>query len=145
MQADRFTVKAQEALAVAQRLAGARRNPEVTPAHLLVALLEQEGGIVVPVLRRANADPEGVRRRANEALDALPTVTGEGASAPALGSEMIELLSRADDEARGMGDEYVSTEHLLLALASDPNVDTGAAREPLSEAVDGRARPAPGH
>src|ERR687892_430972 len=135
MQADRFTLKSQEALAAAQRLAGARRNPEVAPAHLLVVLLEQEGGIVVPVLRRAGADPERVRRRANEALDALPKVTGDATSAPALGSNLIELLNHADEEARGMGDEYVSTEHLLLALASDPKVDVGATRDQLSEAV----------
>jgi ATP-dependent Clp protease ATP-binding subunit ClpB len=135
MQTDRFTVKSQEALAAAQRLAGARRNPEVAPAHLLLTLLEQEGGIVVPVLRRAGADPERVRRRANEALDALPTVTGDATSAPSLGSALIELLRRADEEARGMGDEYVSTEHLLLALASDPRLDTGAARDQLAEAV----------
>ena len=135
MQADRFTLKSQEALAAAQRLAGARRNPEVAPAHLLVVLLEQEGGIVAPVLRRAGADPERVRRRANEALDALPTVSGDATSAPALGSGLIELLRRADDEARGMGDEYVSTEHLLLALASDPKLDAGASRDQLAEAV----------
>jgi ATP-dependent Clp protease ATP-binding subunit ClpB len=135
MQADRFTVKSQEALAAAQRLAGARHNPEVAPAHLLVTLLEQEGGIVVPVLRRAGADPERVRRRANEALDALPTVTGDATSAPSLGSTLIELLRRADEEARGMGDEYVSSEHLLLALASDPKLDTGASRDQLAEAV----------
>jgi ATP-dependent Clp protease ATP-binding subunit ClpB len=135
MQADRFTLKSQEALAAAQRLAGARRNPEVAPEHLLVVLLEQEGGIVVPVLRRAGADPERVRRRANEALDALPTVSGDATSAPALGTGLIELLKRADDEARGMGDEYVSTEHLLLALASDPKLDAGATRDQLAEAV----------
>src|ERR671919_533959 len=86
MQADRFTIKSQEALAAAQRLAGARHNPEVTPQHLLVSLLEQDGGIVVPVLRRAGADPERVPRRVNEALDGLPTVTGE-ATAPALGQD----------------------------------------------------------
>jgi ATP-dependent Clp protease ATP-binding subunit ClpB len=136
MQADRFTVKSQEALAAAQRLAGARRNPEVAAPHLLVALLEQEGGIVVPVLRRAGADPERVRRRANEALDALPKVTGDATAAPALGSGLIELLRRADEEARGMGDEYVSTEHLLLALASDPKIDTGASRDQLADAVE---------
>src|SRR5918999_265632 len=135
MQADRFTLKSQEVLAAAQRLAGARRNPEVAPAHLLVVLLEQEGGIVVPVLRRAGADPERVRRRANEALDALPTVSGDATSAPALGSALIELLKHADDEARGMGDEYVSTEHLLLAVASDPKLDAGASRDQLAEAV----------
>src|ERR671925_547196 len=137
MQADRFTLKSQEALSAAQRLAGARRNPEVAPAHLLVALLEQEGGIVVPVLRRAGADPERVRRRTNEALDGLPTVSGDATSAPAVGSGLIELLKRADDEARGMGDEYVSTEHLLLALAVTPQVDCGASRDQLAEAVQG--------
>src|ERR671916_796424 len=58
MQADRFTVKWQEALAAAQRIAGARGNPQLEPAHLFAALLEQEGGIVVPVLRAAGADPK---------------------------------------------------------------------------------------
>src|SRR6187397_327197 len=98
MNADRFTIKSQEALAAAQRLAAARRNSEVAPPHLLLALLEQEGGIVAPVLRRAGADPERVRRRANEAADQLPTVSDPSA-APALGSELIDLLKRADDEA----------------------------------------------
>jgi ATP-dependent Clp protease ATP-binding subunit ClpB len=135
MQADRFTVKSQEALAAAQRLAGARRNPEVTLGHLLVSLLEQEAGIVVPVLRRAGADPERVRRQANEALDALPSVTGDTSDAATLGSDLIELLRRADDEARGMGDEYVSTEHLLLALAADPKIDAGASRDQLASAA----------
>ena len=81
MQADRFTVKSQEALAAAQRLAGARRNPQVVPEHLLLALLEQEGGIVVPSCDAPDADPSASRRRANEAADELPTVTGD-ASAP---------------------------------------------------------------
>src|SRR5918999_6436717 len=100
MQADRFTVKSQEALAAAQRLAGARHNAEVVPQHLLVALLEQEGGIVVPVLRRAGADPEGVRRRANEALDALPVVKGETQGPPSLDAQTLKLVERAEDEAR---------------------------------------------
>src|SRR5918999_2922534 len=102
MQADRFTVKSQEALAAAQRLAGARRNPEVVPQHL---------------------------------LDALPKVTGDATAAPALGQEIVKLLQHADEEARGMGDEYVSTEHLLLALANDPKIDVGASRDQLAEAV----------
>src|SRR4051794_19706389 len=135
MQADRFTVKSQEALAAAQRLAGARRNPEVAALHLLLALLEQDGGIVVPVLQRAGADPERTRRLANEAADSLPTVTGEASATPALGSSLIDLLKRADDEARGMGDEYVSTEHLLLALAADPQIDAGATRDQLATAI----------
>ena len=104
---------------------------------MLVSLLEQEGGIVVPVLQRAGADPDGVRRRANEALDRLPKVTGDGAASPSLDDATAKLMKRADEEARGLGDEYVSTEHLLLALASDPQVDTGAARDQLAEAVAG--------
>ena len=135
MHPDRFTVKSQEALAVAQRLAGARANPEVDPHHLLIALLEQEGGIVPPVLRRAGGDPDSVRRRANETLDALPTVSGEGTAAPAIGRALSQALEKADEEARGMGDEYVSAEHLLLALAADPKIDAGAARDVIADAV----------
>ena len=93
MQQDRFTVKAQEAIAAAQRLAGARRNAQVAPHHVLLALLEQDGGIVVPVLRRANADPESVRRRANEALDALPTLSGDAEAPTSLGSDLVDVLA----------------------------------------------------
>src|ERR671935_244482 len=100
MQADRFTVKSQEALAAAQRLAAARRNPEVAPHHLLVTLLEQDGGVVVPVLRRANVDPDRARRQANEGLDALPTVTGDAPAAPPIGSELIGVLQAAEERSR---------------------------------------------
>ncbi|MDP8942768.1 MAG: ATP-dependent chaperone ClpB [Actinomycetota bacterium] len=134
MQADRFTVKAQEALAAAQRLAGARQNPYVYPQHLFAALLEQEGGIVVPVLRQAGADPEAVRRGLNEDLDRFHTVSG-ATQAPQLDGATIQALTKADEEARGFGDEYVSTEHLLLALAADPKIDAGASRDQLAEAV----------
>ncbi|MFL5883782.1 MAG: Clp protease N-terminal domain-containing protein, partial [Thermoleophilaceae bacterium] len=135
MQADRFTIKSQEALSAAQRLAGARRNPQVAPQHLLLALLEQEGGIVVPVIQRAGADPEAIRRRANEALDRLPEVTGDATEAPGLDAKTLDVLKRADDEARSFGDEYVSTEHLLLALAADPQIATDASRDQLADAV----------
>jgi ATP-dependent Clp protease ATP-binding subunit ClpB len=135
MQPDRFTLKAQEALSAAGRLAAARRNAQIAPHHLLAALLEQDGGIVAPVLRRAGSDPDAVRRRANEALDALATVTGDTTAPPAFDSRLRELLEQADQQARGMGDEYISTEHLLLALAGDPQVDAGASRDQLAEAV----------
>ena len=135
MQADRFTVKSQEALAAAQRIAGSRGNPQLEPAHLLVALLEQDGGIVVPVLRSAGADPERVRRSANEALDGLPAARGEATQTPSPSQPTIQILNKADDEARGFGDEYVSTEHLLLALADDPKLDLGASRDQIAEAI----------
>ena len=135
MQLNRFTIKSQEAIAAAQSLASARANPEVVPNHLLLVLLEQEGGIVVPVLRRAAADPARVRSRTNEALAALPTLSTEASAAPAISTALTGVLERADSEARGMGDEYVSSEHLLLALAAEPDVDTGASRDQLAEAV----------
>src|SRR5918997_3550166 len=135
MQADRFTVKSKEALTAAQRIAGARGNPQLEPPHLLVALIEQEGGIVVPVLRAVGADAERVRRRANEAVDALPAARGDTTQAPSPSQQTIEVLNRADDEARGFGDEYVSTEHLLIALADDPRVDAGATRDQIAEAI----------
>src|SRR2546423_14565294 len=139
MPSDRLTHKSRRASAAALSIARARRNPQVTPNHLLVALLEQEGGIVVPVLQRANGDPEGIRRRANEALDKLPKVTGPGQEGgPGFSGDVSALLQRAEDEARGLSDEYVSTEHLLLALASDPKIDIGGAtREQLLDAVNG--------
>src|ERR671932_2867313 len=136
MHADRLTNKSQEALTAAQRIAQARRNPQVTQHHLLVSLLEQDGGIVVPVLQRAGADPGSVRRRANEALDSQPKVTGDADQAPGFDFSVSQLLERAEEEARTLSDEYVSTEHLLLALAADPKVDVGASREQLLEAVN---------
>ncbi len=135
MSPDRFTVKSQEALQAAQQLAGARRNPQVAPVHLLLALLEQEGGIAVPVLKRLGVSPESVRARANEQLDSFPVVTGDASAMPELGQAMTEVLRRADDEARGMGDQYVSVEHLLLALAGDPNIDLQSSRDQLADAV----------
>jgi ATP-dependent Clp protease ATP-binding subunit ClpB len=135
MHSDRLTNKSQQAFAAALSIARARRNPQVLPNHLLVALLEQEGGIVVPVLQRAGADPEGIRRRANQALDALPKVTGSTEDGPGFAVDVTNLLQRSEDEARGMSDEYVSTEHLLLALAADPKVDAGATRDQIFEAV----------
>ncbi|MBX5468432.1 MAG: ATP-dependent chaperone ClpB [Thermoleophilaceae bacterium] len=135
MNLDRFTIKSQEALQDAQRLAAARHNPQVAPQHLFDILLEQEGTIVAPALERAGVDVEGVRRRNREKLDGFPTVTGPAASAPQLAQATIDVLTRAEEEARGFGDEYVSTEHLLLALASDPNIDTGATRDRLAGAI----------
>ncbi|HEY7631438.1 MAG TPA: ATP-dependent chaperone ClpB [Thermoleophilaceae bacterium] len=136
MQIDRFTIKSQEAIQAAQGLAAGRRNPQVAPVHLLLALLEQEGGIVVPVLKRVGVDPESVRARANEQLDGFPVVTGDASAAPEFGAAMAEVLKRADDEARGMGDEYVSTEHLLLALTGDPNIDLMASHDQIADAVN---------
>src|SRR6516225_4341732 len=119
MQQDRFTIKSQEALQAAQRLADDRRNPQTMPEHLLAVLLEQEGGIVVPVLRKLGVDPAAVRQANGQALDALPTI--QGSAEPAGGStELAQVLRDAEKEMRELKDEYISTEHLLLAIAEHP-------------------------
>src|SRR3954447_20858112 len=117
MNADRFTIKSREAVEAAQRLAESRRNPQAAPEHLLVALLEQEGGLVTPVLRKLGVPPEAVRADANASLEALPTLSG-GAESNRGAAELPEVVRAAEQQARKTSDDYVTVEHLLLALAA---------------------------
>ena len=140
MQADRFTIKTQEAVSAAISLAAQRHNPQATPEHLLSVLLEQDGGVVVPVLRKLGADVAAIRAEVNAALDALPTM-GAGGEAASASSELVQALQAAEAEMRALKDEYVSTEHVLLALskqgskAGDALRAAGAAHDALAEAV----------
>ncbi|HZO60545.1 MAG TPA: ATP-dependent chaperone ClpB [Solirubrobacterales bacterium] len=118
MQADKFTIKSQEAVQAAQKLAHERGNPEITPEHLLSVLLEQEGGIVVPLLGKLGVAPSDVRPRVTAALDKLPSVAGAAASQAAPSGELVRVLEAAEREASSLQDEFISTEHLLIALAS---------------------------
>jgi ATP-dependent Clp protease ATP-binding subunit ClpB len=142
MQPDRFTIKSQEALQAAQRLADERRNPQTVPEHVLAVLLEQDGGIVVPVLRKLGVDPTAARQSNSEALDALPKIQGSASPEPAGGSsELVQILRDAETEMRELSDEYVSTEHLLLAIAQHPGKagdalrSNGATHEQLLKAL----------
>src|SRR5512134_591915 len=117
MQPDRFTIRSQEAVAAAQRLASERANPEVGPAHLLLALLEQDEGVVVPVLQRLGIDAQDARRRVDEAIGKLPRLSGNTVPDVRPSSEFVWVLQQAEKESTGFGDEYISTEHILLALA----------------------------
>ena len=134
MQADRFTVKSQEAVAAAQELARTRRNPEIAPAHLLVSLLEQEEGLVVPILQKLGADTAAVAARANEAVAALPKLSGEGEE-PRMASNLAAVLRKAETEMAAMRDEYISTEHLLLALTDSPVAEILPDRDSLEQAI----------
>jgi ATP-dependent Clp protease ATP-binding subunit ClpB len=144
MQPDRFTIKSQEALQAAQQLADERHNPQTTPEHLLSVLLEQEGGVVVPMLRKLGVEPGAVRQAVNASLEALPRLATSGArDEPAGGSgELVQILRSAESEMRELGDEYVSTEHLLLALAGHPGGAgdalraNGATRDELVKALE---------
>src|SRR4051812_47092876 len=129
MQLDRFTTKSQEALQAAVKLAADRRNTEVQPEHLLAVLLEQPEGVIPPVLRRIGTSPDEIRRIVNAAIDKLPTITA-GAREPANARELLDVLRQAEREAGKLRDEYISTEHLLIALSGA----SGAAGEALPKA-----------
>ena len=145
MQPDRFTIKSQEALQAAQRLADERRNPQTTPEHLLAVLLEQPDGIVAPVLRKLGFEPAAVRATLGPALDQLPRSTGTAAPEPAGGSsELVQILRTAESEMRELKDEYVSTEHLLggrlrpVSSGPSPSVLAGSRRVAGHDALSRR-------
>ncbi len=143
MQADRFTIKAQEALAAAARLAEERRNPQVTPLHLLSVLLTEvpggaggaaadaPGGVVLPVLAKLGTQVAALRTGVEQALDELP-VAAPGSTAEAVAqpsAELVAVLRAAEREAGKLSDQYVSTEHLLLALAEEKSPPSRAGLE----------------
>src|SRR5438094_7180612 len=112
---ERLTVKAAEALQQAGALARARGNPVVNDAHLFAALLSQDDGIVVPLLQKAGLNVTQLKAETERELDRFPKQSGTAAE-PTLSREISRVLDRADEQARGLGDAYVSTEHLLLGL-----------------------------
>ena len=119
---DKFTVKAQEAVQRANELASERGNPELLPVHLVAALIEDRDGIVPPVLEKIGIGPQSVLNELYKELEKLPKVSGASAQA-AMSSQLNQLFDRAFKEADTFKDEYVSTEHLLLAatiLKRDP-------------------------
>ena len=146
---DKLTRKSQEALSEALQRASAAGNPNVDGLHLLAALIDQEGGIAVPLLRAAGADPAAVASRTKELLAKLPQISGATASAPETSRQLLAALAAAAKRAREMTDEYVSTEHLLVGLAAEGGQaarvlrDAGATPEKLLasfEQVRGHAR-----
>jgi ATP-dependent Clp protease ATP-binding subunit ClpB len=137
MQADRFTVKSQEAVAAAQRYAAEHRNPEVAPAHVLLALLEQDEGLAPAVLRKLGAEVDAVAGRAREAIGSLPTLSGADDLETRYAQSFIRVLQRAEKEMAALGDEYISVEHILLALADKSSgvADLLPDRDALLEAI----------
>jgi len=142
MQPDRFTVKSQEAVQDALQLASRLRNPEAAPAHLLVALLGQDEGLTVPILQRAGADPASVRSAAQGALEALPKLSGDERPEARPSAALMEVLQRAEREMGKLGDDYISTDHFLLAMTEKGSAvaDLLPEREALEKAI-GEVRP----
>src|SRR6478672_1840051 len=113
---EKLTVKAQEAVQRGNDLASEHGNPELLPLHLLAALLEDKEGIVQPVLEKIGIGPQSALSETYREIDRLPKVSGSGAAQVTLSKAATDLLERAFKEAANFKDEYVSTEHLLLAL-----------------------------
>ncbi len=115
MQADRFTIRSQEALQAAIGLAAERSHSQVQPEHLLSVLLEQQDSLVPSILAKLGVAVPALRAEINAALDALPTLSEP--TEPATAPELLQVLRAAEKQMRSLKDEYISTEHLLLALA----------------------------
>jgi len=128
---DRLTSKSQEALQSAAANASRRGNPELIPEHLLVAILEQEGGVGAALVQRAGADPTAFAKDLSARVEGLPKVSG-GAE-PSFGRRTVPLMNQAEDEAKRLKDDFVSVEHFLLAAVKhDKDVQAVADRHGLS-------------
>src|SRR6266478_3942612 len=135
---DKFTVKAQEAVQRANELASEHGNPELAPVHLLAALVEDREGIVPPVLEKIGIGPQAVLSDVYKEIEKLPKVSGSsGANQPGMSSQVNQLLEKSFKEADTFKDEYVSTEHMLLALTSVKR-DPAQARRGKLDPVIGR-------
>ena len=138
-----FTTKSQDALGAAVRIAAANGNPQVEPLHLLDSLLQQGEGIATALLSAVGVDVAGFTHQVRGALAALPSASGSSVSAPQLSQASYKVINAAETFAKERGDEFVSTEHLLIALAKDggPGVSdrlaqNGATPATLMDALD---------
>jgi ATP-dependent Clp protease ATP-binding subunit ClpB len=119
MNADRLTTRSQEALSTALNRATGDGSPLVDPLHLLVALLEQSDGVATAVLEATGTNVAQLRARADAALERLPHASGGNVAPPALSRQLVTVLNEAERQAGRIGDEFVSVEHLLVAIAAD--------------------------
>ena len=114
MRFDKFTIKSQELIQNAQSLAGQHNNQQIEPEHLMAAMLSEKDGVAGSLLRKLGASPDEITRQITATVDRLPKVTGGGDGY--LSSQSKAILEKAFSEAAAMKDEYVSIEHILLAV-----------------------------
>lgn len=115
MRLDKLTIKSQEAIQEAQQFAASKGHQQVEPLHLLVCLLKQHQGVVVPILKKLGVDSDEILAKTQDAVESLPQVSG--AQGQYISNDLNDILNKAIVEAGRLKDEYVSTEHLLIALA----------------------------
>jgi len=139
----KFTTKSQEALSAAAMNASTAGNPQVEPAHLLKALMDQREGVAVALLRATGADPDAVSVQASSAIKALPATSGGSSQQAQLSRPALQAIQQAKEEADRLGDSFVSTEVLLIGLSAGNDAaarllrDAGASREALLAALPG--------
>ncbi|MGC5615004.1 ATP-dependent chaperone ClpB [Georgenia sp. Z1491] len=136
----KLTTRSQEAVASALQRATTAGNPQIEPSHLLRALLDQGEGIAIALLDAVGADRADLARRTDAAIAALPGASGGSVAQPQTSRAFLTVIAGATEEAGALGDEYVSTEHLLLGLAAAPGTDeilrhAGATPDALRAAV----------
>ena len=121
MNVERMTQRVQEALNAAYTRALAEHNTQTTPEHLLAAILDQTDGVAGPILEKAGVDPRTSSSTLQRAIAALPRYRAANAdqSQVTVSPALTRLLAKADDEAKALNDDYVSIEHLLLAMTAD--------------------------
>lgn len=139
----KFTTKSQEALSAAAMNASTAGNPQVEPAHLLKALMDQRESVAVALLKSAGADPDAVSVRASSAIKALPSSSGSSVAQAQFSRAALQALQAAQQEAEAAGDSYVSTEHLLMGVAAGNHPaaqilkEAGSSLEALRAALPG--------
>ena len=137
----KFTTKSQEALSAAAMNASTAGNPQIEPAHLLKALMDQRESVAVAVLKAAGADPDAVSTAASSAIRRLPSTQGSTVAQAQLSRAALQVVQNARTQAEQRSDEFVSTEHLLLGVAADPGEagealrSNGASLEALAAAL----------
>jgi ATP-dependent Clp protease ATP-binding subunit ClpB len=124
MRIDRFTAKMQEGLQESQTLASEMQHQELTPEHLLLALLRQPDGLARPLLEKLNVPANTVEQQIEEELRRRPRVSGAN-TGQTLGADLRNVLDQAEKEMSKLKDEYVSVEHFLLALVDSPSIPAG--------------------
>ena len=137
MQLDKFTVKSQEAIQTAHNTAQQFGNQEMQPEHLLKAILEQPEGVVVPVLQKMGIEPSQVLAAANELIEKLPKVSGGGAGQTYMSQDFKKVLDEAFKKATSMQDDYVSQEHLFMAILAIGALAAAQALHKLGISEDG--------
>ena len=119
MRFDKFTIKSQELIQSAQSLASQHNNQQIEPEHLLAAMLAESDGIAVAMLRKLGASPDQLAQEAKTAVDRLPKISGSAAADVYISPRTKAVLEQAFTEATKMKDEYVSIEHILLAISEE--------------------------